>query len=101
MLPPLDPLTGNLPPGIHTASWMELEAAFGLTAWRRRLLTGLRAALEALKVAGCRRAYVDGSLVTSKEIPGDFDRCWEAAGVDPGALDPVLLDFRHPRTAQK
>lgn len=80
---------------------MELEAAFGLTAWRRRLLTGLRAALEALKVAGCRRAYIDGSLVATKEIPGDFDGCWEAAGVDPGALDPVLLDFRHPRTAQK
>ena len=57
--------------------------------------------MEALRVAGCRRAYVDGSFVTAKEVPGDFDGCWEAVGVDAGALDPVLLDFRHPRAAQK
>jgi hypothetical protein len=31
----------------------------------------------------------------------DFDGCWEAEDVDPDALDPVLLDFRHPRAAQK
>jgi hypothetical protein len=43
----------------------------------------------------------DGSFVTGKEVPGDFDGCWEAEGVDPQALDPVLLDFRHPRAAQK
>ena len=78
-----------------------MEAAFGRTRWRRQLLAGLRAALEALRAAGCRRAYVDGSFVTAKEVPGDFDGCWEAQGVDPAALDPVLLDFRHPRTAQK
>jgi len=52
-------------------------------------------------VAGCRRAYVDGSFVTTKEVPGDFDGCWEAEDVDPAALDPVLLDFRHPRATQK
>ena len=44
-------------------------------------------------MAGCRRAYVDGSFVTAKEVPGDFDGCWEAEDVDPDALDPVLLDF--------
>ena len=101
MLPPVDPSTGNLPAGVHDASWTELAAAFGGTAWRRQLLVGLRAALEALRTAGCRRAYIDGSFVTAKEVPGDFDGCWEADGVDPDALDPVLLDFRHPRAAQK
>jgi hypothetical protein len=65
------------------------------------LLTGLRAALEALRVAGCRRVYVDGSFVTAKEVPGDFDGCWEAEDVDYEALDPVLLDFRDRRAAQK
>jgi hypothetical protein len=65
------------------------------------LLSGLRAALEGPRVAGCRRAYVDGSFVTAKEVPGDFDGCREAEDVDSAALDPVLLDFRHPRAAQK
>jgi len=45
--------------------------------------------------------YIDGSFVTAKEVPGDFDGCWEPHGVDPDLLDPVLLDFRHPRRAQK
>jgi Family of unknown function (DUF6932) len=43
-----------------------------------------------------RRELRDG-----KRDSGDFDRCWEAEDVVPDALDPVLLDFRHPRAAQK
>lgn len=30
-----------------------------------------------------------------------FDACWDAVGVDPDALDPVLLDFSDRRKAQK
>jgi hypothetical protein len=101
VLPLVDPTTGNLPPGIHEATWEELASAFATTGWRRELLAGLRAALEALRLAGCRRAYIDGSFVTAKERPGDYDGCWEPHGVDPDLLDPVLLDFLHPRRAQK
>jgi hypothetical protein len=68
---------------------------------RTELLDGLRAALDSLRAAGCRRAYLDGSFVTDKERPGDFDACWEAEGVDPDLLDPVLLDFSDRRAAQK
>jgi len=101
MLPSIDPSTGNLPPGIHDATWSELAEAFGTTQRRLHLLVGLRAALEALRDAGCVRVFVNGSFVTAKPDPGDFDGCWEAAGVDPDALDAVLLDFAHPRVAQK
>ena len=45
--------------------------------------------------------YVDGSFVTNKERPGDFDACWDVEGVDPERLDPVFLDFSDGRTAQK
>ena len=37
----------------------------------------------------------------TKELPGDFDACWETGGVDEDLLDPVLLDFRNLRVAQK
>lgn len=57
--------------------------------------------MESLRDAGCRRAYIDGSFVTAKERPGDFDGCWEAAGVDPDLLDPVLLTFSNARAEQK
>lgn len=45
--------------------------------------------------------YVDGSFVTAKEDPGDYDACWEVAGVDPYLLDPVFFTFENGRAAQK
>jgi hypothetical protein len=92
---------GHLPPGVHDAGWSEIVERFGITPHRLELLRGLLDALRSLRDAGCRRAYLDGSFVTDKEIPGDFDGCWEIVGVDPGRLDPVLLDFNDGRAAQK
>jgi hypothetical protein len=57
-----------------------------------------------LRGAGCRTIYLDGSFVTDKTIPGDFDACWDVAGVVGATLlrlDPVLLDFADDRAAQK
>jgi hypothetical protein len=100
-IPNIDEATGNLPPGIHHATWEELNGAFGSTPHRRALLEGLFLALSALRQAGCRRTYVDGSFVTAKEVPGDFDACWDPEGVDPEVLEPTLLDFTNRRAAQK
>ena len=92
---------GNLPPGVHWATWEELCDRFGTTTWRLKLLAGLRAALENLRSAGCTTAYVDGSFVSSKTVPRDFDACWELTGVDPNKLDLVLQTFAGGRAAQK
>ena len=64
-------------------------------------MEGLRAALKNLRDAGCWTAYLNGSFVTSKTHPNDYDACWDEAGVDPMALDPVLLTFDAGRAAQK
>jgi hypothetical protein len=96
--------SGKLPPGIHPASWQEVQVRFGTDAHRQQLLTGLRRALLALARAGCMTAYLDGSFVTSKTVPDDFDVCWDMATVDISRLqleEPVLLDFSNRRTAQK
>ncbi len=58
-------------------------------------------ALENLKQAGCKRVYLNGSFVTTKDLPGDFDACWEPGGIDFDKLDPVLLEFSNKRSAQK
>jgi hypothetical protein len=100
MIPPFDE-RGNLPPGIHKATWKELEDRFGVTPWRRFLLSGLREGLDCLKRAGCETAYLNGSFVSTKVAPADFDGCWEPFGVNLDALDPVLLDFSAGRQAQK
>lgn len=100
MIPPFD-ATGNLPPGIHEATWHEFVEQFGKTPHRRMLLAGLKAALDALRAAGCRTVYINGSFVTAKQIPNDFDACWDIDDVDPTLLDPILLTFDHGRAAQK
>ena len=100
MIPSFDE-SGDLPAGVHEASWSEFAARYGTTPHRRNLLDGLGRALHALRRAGCRRAYIDGSFVTAKEHPGDFDGCWEASNVDPLLLDLALIDFSDRRRTQK
>ena len=101
MLPPFDPITGRLPPGEHEATWDEVVERFGWNDRRRRLIDGLADALAILSEAGCGRLWLNGSFVTTKDEPGDFDACWDRTGVDPDALDPVLLDLSGGREAQK
>ena len=101
MLPAFDSDSGRLPPGEHVASWDEVLERFGWTERRRRLLDGLAEAIELLAVAGCAQVWLNGSFVTAKDEPGDFDACWDTAGVDLDVLDPVLLDLSNQRSAQK
>lgn len=90
-----------LPPGIHWASLDEIKARFTGTSRRQWLFEGLVQAVDALGMAGCRRLFLDGSFVTSKDSPKDYDGCWDASGVVAARLDPVLLDFSDGRRAQK
>ena len=92
---------GDLPPGVHLATWTQAEARLAFNARRRRLLAGFREACELLRKAGCRLVYLDGSFVTTKENPGDFDACWDIQHVDGEGLDPVFWDFSQCRAAQK
>jgi hypothetical protein len=92
---------GNLPPGVHSATWEEIVERYATTERRTELLDGLHEAVQELRAAGCARVYLDGSFVSDKQVPGDFDACWEVSGVDAGLLDPVLLDFSDRRAAQK
>lgn len=101
MIPSFDELSGLLPPGIHWVTWAELEERFSGNSRRTMLLQGLRRAAENLRDAGCHFLYIDGSFVTDRDIPGDFDGCWDPTGVDPAKLDPVLLTFGPGRLAQK
>lgn len=101
MLPPFDPVSGRLPDGEYEVQWQEVVERFGWNLRRRQLLDGLADAIELLAAAGCRRLWLNGSFVTAKEEPGDFDACWDTTDVDLDALDPVLLDVSAGRAAQK
>jgi len=84
---------GNLPQGIHETTWKQFCDRLGRTAHRSTLIKGLAAALKDLSVAGCPRVYINGSFVTAKEVPGDYDLCWSLDGVIPEKLNQALLDF--------
>jgi hypothetical protein len=89
MIPPFAS-SGLLPPGIHWASWPDFVARYGLNTHRQRLLGGLDRARVALREAGCTKLYIDGSFVSEKEYPADYDGCWDTTGVVATRLDPML-----------
>jgi len=89
----------DLPPGIHIAQWADVEGRLAFNPRRQRLLDGLREACDLPRRAGCRLVYLDGSFVTIKPHPGDFDACWDIQGVNEEGLDPVFWDFSHGRAA--
>lgn len=57
------------------------------------MLQGLRRALDELRTAGCHTVYVNGSFVTSKRTPGDFDACWDPRGVVRERLPATLVVY--------
>ena len=100
-LPPFDSATGLLPIGEHIASWHDILDRFGWNATRRRQLDGLADALALLAEAGCTRVWLNGSFVTAKDEPGDFDAVWDPTGVDTDVLDGIFFELANERQQQK
>ncbi|MGE3227874.1 MAG: hypothetical protein AB7J30_00345 [Hyphomicrobium sp.] len=105
MIPALVPISGSpwdvLPPGTHAATLAEVETAFAYNPWRRVLYAGLIEACASLVRAGGRTVILDGSFVSAKPVPRDYDACWEPDGIDFALLDPVFADFDNERAKQK
>ena len=105
MIPDLVPLADSpwpvLPPGIHQATLEEVENNYATSRHRRKLFEGLVEAALLLRKAGCERIYIDGSYVTAKPKPGDYDACWDPSGVERKLLHPVFSKFANGRAAQK
>lgn len=94
---------GNLQPGIYEISWEEFVKIFGYNKKRQKLINGLTIAISELKRVGCKTIYVDGSFVSKKEEPRDFDACWDPVGIDFKKLVfqyPTLAEFI-PTTAKQ
>lgn len=92
---------GMLFPGKYRMTGPAFRKQFGRGPRRAELMAGLGGAILALRRAGCRTLYVNGSFVTDNPRPNDYDACWDEAGMDYDLLDPVLLDASDSRAAQK
>lgn len=84
---------GFLAVGIHTATWEEVVERFGFNKRRALMLERLHMALVHFADAGCQRAYLAGSFVSTKPEPGDLDVAWDVAGVDVEMVHPMFLDL--------
>jgi len=91
---------GILAPGIHLISWDDFITDFSFSQRREQLFTGMKRALIHFRNAGCRQIYIDGSFVTKKIEPNDYDACWDPAGVDFALLDPMFHRDLHLGTKQ-
>ena len=90
-----------LPPGIHESELAEFAIRFVYNERRKSLYEGLLLGVTNLFNAGCSQLYIDGSYVTAKPEPGDFDLCWDIEGAHEDLIDPVLLEFSNKRALQK
>jgi hypothetical protein len=93
--------SGYLPEGAHGMTLGEFRCAFTWNVRRRFLYSGLARAIASLQVAGCRTIIIDGSFVTAKELPGDWDEAFDPVGVDPARLDPILIKHDDGRKAMR
>jgi hypothetical protein len=81
MIPDFD-TDGNLPPGIHPATIEEVEAKFATNFKRKIIFDSLLRLIDDLRKIGCSNIFLDGSYVTTKNLPGDMDICWDNSGID-------------------
>jgi hypothetical protein len=94
----------NLVPGEHVMQWDDFVQEFGYTNHRKQLIVGMCKALNALKICGCEIVYIDGSFVTQKLVPKDWDGCYDEEGLDREKLQKLYPQFYHlvpPRESQK
>jgi hypothetical protein len=96
-----DPNTGYLPKGIHPMEWVAFDLRFAWNQRRKFLIAGMYRALSNLRAAGCEKAIVDGSFVSSKEEPDDYDLAFDPVGVNASLVDPVLLRHDDNRKAMR
>jgi hypothetical protein len=100
LIPQFDLSSGYLPPGEHFAGWNEFAKRFGGNPVRDRLLRGLLRMATNLRNSGCTLFLVDGSFVTSKAYPSDYDACCDFSGINVGKLDLCLVGSREEMKAE-
>lgn len=95
---------GNLVAGICELNWQEFITEYGYNKHRLKLIEGLERAIIELRDVQCKALYVDGSFVSKKSNPNDFDACWDPTGVDFVKLSvkyTILMEFLPDTKKQK
>lgn len=96
---------GCLVPGVHFMTWDVFYDQFNFSPKRKILLAGLERAIDVFRQCGCVVIYIDGSFVTQKLEPNDYDACWEGdwdfVTMNLARLEPLFIDFVDLSTGRK
>ena len=95
---------GRLPDGVHAMTFEGVADAFGWNPHRRKLVVAMAAAFADLNALGCETVWLDGSFVTDKPEPGDYDVVYEHRSMDLAAAKialPELFDRSPHRREMK
>lgn len=95
-IPPYDQ-NGNLPPGIHASTLVEIEARYGVPGMVRRARTENLKDFVGHIDAYAIGVYINGSYITKKRAPNDID----IALVLPNGFNPSSPTGRRIRAYQK
>lgn len=105
MIPDFVSVSGTLwpllPPGVHEATLTEFKYRYVYNIRRQKLYDGFLNGVSNLFSAGCLQIFIDGSFVTAKPEPNDYDLCWDIEHVQAALIDQVFTDFSNLRYNQK
>lgn len=91
--------SGYLPPGVYLATMEEIRQRLAYNTTRETLFHQLSLVIAILREANCPEVYLNGSFISSKDEPGDYDMCWEPTGVNPTEQLRQLL--QNPQEVKK
>lgn len=89
-----------MPPGVHTVTLTEVENKFAYNVRRKALSAGLSNVIRILKEANCLEVFLDGSYITTKEEPDDYDLCFEPTDLQPTEELRALLSAKENRKTE-
>ncbi|KAA6345245.1 hypothetical protein EZS27_007175 [termite gut metagenome] len=72
---------GFLPEGIYETTFEEIKERLGFSNRRNRLLIGMKELMDVCKQLRCNVFYLDGSFVSEKLRPSDYDACWDTTSI--------------------
>jgi hypothetical protein len=82
-----------LPDGAYDATWMEVQAKFGLGETRRRLCEQMSQFIQMARGCGFRAVYLFGSFISSKTDPNDIDLMWVFRAGTPDQMSEKCKDL--------
>jgi len=68
---------GYLAKGIYELTWEEFISEFSFSPRRKYLISGLEKVVKILKEANCECIFINGSFISDKLEPNDWDACFK------------------------